>query len=174
MSARRLWILGLAAAVCVALILGVALVFVLAPAHSGPQDKAPPSKPPEEIPETIAEAAQRCQEAGGKPDTAAVLRRDDLNGDGNNDLIVDFAKLKCDGADNPACNPDGCMLQLYFGTGDGWDQVFQDFVKTFKFSSSGATRTMHVNTSGIPCNKLVDQTCLYNYRLDKDAVTPIQ
>lgn len=171
MSSRRVWILGLVAAVCVALIIGVALTFGLSPARKGP----PPDKaPPEEVLETITEAAERCQDAGGKPDSSAVLRSDDINNDGNKDLIVDFAKLKCDGADNPACNPDGCMLQLYFGAGDGWDQVFQDFVKTFKFSSSGATRTMHVNTSGIPCNKPVDQTCLYNYRLDKDAVTPIQ
>jgi hypothetical protein len=174
LSPRHLWVLGLAAAVCVALILGAALTFGLTPARSGPPGEAGPSKPPEEIPETIAEAAQRCQAEGGKADTTAVLRKDDLNGDGNNDLIVDFAKLKCDGADNPACNPDGCMLQLYFASGDGWDQVFQDFVQSFKFSSSGGTRTMHVTTSGIPCNKPVDQICLYNYRLDKDAVTPIE
>jgi len=171
LSSHRVWVLGLAAAACVALILGAALTFGLSPAHNTPP---PDTAPPDEVREIIAEAAERCQAEGGKPDTTAVLRKDDLNGDGNNDLIVDFAKLKCDGADNPACNLDGCMLQLYFSTGDGWDQVFQDFVQSFKFSSSGSTRTMHVTTSGIPCNKPVDQTCLYNYRLDKDALTPLE
>ncbi len=171
MSSHRVWVLGICAALCVALIVGFAVTFGLMPARSAPPVE---KTTPEAIPGTIDEAAQICRTAGGKPDTTAVLRSDDINGDGNSDLIVDFAKLKCDGAANPACNPDGCMLELYFGAGDGWDLVFQDFVKSFKFSSSGDTRTMHVTTSGIPCNKPTDQTCLYNYRLDKDAVTPVQ
>jgi hypothetical protein len=171
LSSHRVWVLGLCAALCVALIAGFAIVFGLAPARSDP----PVEKTmPEAITGTIDEAAETCRSKGGKSDTAAVLRSDDVNGDGDNDWIVDFAKLKCDGADNPACNPDGCMLELYFGAGDGWDLVFQDFVKSFKFSSSGDTRTMHVTTSGMPCNKPVEETCLYNYRLDKDAVTPVK
>jgi hypothetical protein len=181
LSSRRVWVLGLTAAACLGLILGFAAIFGLVPARSeappddGIAEKGPAGKgPPEEIAEIIAEAAERCRAAGGKPDSAAVLRGDDLNGDGRNDWIVDFAKLKCAGASNPACNPDGCLLQLYFWAGDGWAQVFQDFVKSFKFSSSGDTRIMHVVTSGMPCNKPADQTCLYNYRLDKDAVTPVQ
>jgi hypothetical protein len=129
--------------------------------------------PPEAIAEVIAEAAKTCRAAGGTPDTAAVLHGDDLNGDGGNDWLVDFAKLKCEGADNPGCNPNGCMLQLYFWNGDDWDLVFEDFAKSYKFSKSGNANVMHVTTSGIPCNKPADQTCSYNYRLDKDAVVPV-
>jgi hypothetical protein len=130
--------------------------------------------PPEPVAETIAEAAEICRAAGGKPDTAAILSGEDLNGDGDNDWIADFARLKCDGASNPACNPNGCMLQLYFGIGEGWDLVFEDFAKSYKFSSSGTTHTMHVTTSGLPCNKPAEETCSYNYRLEKDAVRPAQ
>ena len=130
--------------------------------------------PPEEIAETIAEAADLCRANGGKPETAAVLRGDDLSGDGNPDWIADYSKLKCDKAPNPACNPNGCLLQLYYWDGDDWDKVFEDFVKNYKFSSSGTTRTMHVTTSGIPCNKPAEDRCSYNYRLDKDAVTPVR
>lgn len=146
--------------------LAAALVLGLGPAHA--------EAPPEEIAEIIAEAAQICRDVGGKPETAAVLRGDDLNGDGSADWIADFAKLKCDGADNPACNPSGCMLQLYYWSGDTWDLVFEDFVKGYKFSSSGGMRTMHVTTAGTPCNKAAEETCSYNYRLEKDALAPAQ
>jgi len=129
---------------------------------------------PEEIAEIIAEAAQICHASGGKPDTAPILRSDDLNGDGRSDWIADFAKFKCEGAANPACNPNGCTLQLYLRSGDDWDLVFEDFVKAYKFSTSGDTRTMHVTTSGVPCNKPAEETCQYNYRLEKDAVRPVQ
>lgn len=131
-------------------------------------------EPPEEIAETIAEAAQLCREQGGKPDTVSILREDDLNGEGNGDWIADYAKFKCNGAENPACNPNGCLLQLYYWNGEGWDKVFEDFVKAYKFSTSGDTRTMHVTTSGIPCNKPAEENCTYNYRLEKDAVRPVQ
>lgn len=130
--------------------------------------------PPEEIAETIAEAAQVCRDQGGTPDTAAILRGDDLNGDGGADWIADFAKLNCKGSENPACNPNGCLLKLYFWNGDGWDVVFEDFAKGYKFSSSGQTRTMHVTTAGTPCNKPAEEQCSYNYRLEKDAVRPVQ
>ncbi len=130
---------------------------------------------PEDIAEIIAEAAQVCRTSGGKAETTAVLRSDDLNGDGRADWIADFSKLQCDGAPNPACNNAGCTLQLYYWDGDaGWDLVFEDFVKSYKFSSSGETRTMHVTTSGIPCNKPIEETCTYIYRLEKDAVVPVQ
>jgi len=129
---------------------------------------------PEEIAETIAEAAEVCRSQGGSPETAAVLRGDDLNGDGSPDWIADFSKLDCKKASNPACNPNGCLLQLYYWMGDDWDKVFEDFVKTYKFSSSGTKRTMHVTTSGVPCNKPETDRCTYNYRLDEDAITPVR
>ena len=139
---------------------------MLVPAHA--------EDTPEDIAEIIAEAAQVCRKAGGNPVTAPILRGDDLNGDGHNDWIADFAKFKCTGAENPTCNPHGCTLQIYLGYGDGWELVFEDFVKAYKFSLSGDTRTMHVTTSGIPCNKEASQTGQYNYRIEKDAVRPVQ
>ena len=128
---------------------------------------------PEEIAEIIGEAAQVCRSKGGTPDSAPVLRSEDLNGDGRSDWIADFSRFKCEGAENPACNPNGCTLQLYLWTGEDWDLVFEDFVRAYKFSTSGTTRTMHVTNSGIPCNKPAEQTCLYNYRIGKDALTPV-
>lgn len=154
-------------------------IFVIAGALSvttvsGALPAADAEPAPEEIAETIAEAAQVCRSQGGTPQTSAVLRSDDLNGDGRPDWIADFSKLACKKAANPACNPNGCLLQLYYWMGDDWDKVFEDFVKSYKFSSSGKKRTMHVSTSGVPCNKPAEQRCTYNYRLDEDAVTPVR
>ncbi|MGH6735146.1 MAG: hypothetical protein ACRECX_03590 [Methyloceanibacter sp.] len=160
MTPLRIPLSGISVVVCAA-------IAGLAPAHG--------EEPSEDIAETIAEAAQICRAVGGKPDTAAVLRGEDLNGDSHSDFTADFAKLNCDGAANPLCNENGCTLHLYFSDGEGsWDLVFEDFVKSYKFSSSGAARTMHVTTSGVPCNKPADETCAYNYRLDKDAVVPVR
>ena len=152
----------LAAALCAA----VAAVSAHAPARA--------EDAPEEMAETIAEAAETCRKSGGTPETAAILRSDDLNGDGRPDFIADYSKLGCKGGSNPACSENGCLLQLYYWSGDDWDKVFEDFVKGYKFSTSGKARIMHVTTSNIPCNKPAGQTCTYNYRLDKEALAPVR
>jgi hypothetical protein len=141
----------------------------------GPSPLHAADSPPQDLADTVAQAAQVCRSLGGKPDTKAILSTNDLNGDGHADWIADFAKFKCNSAPNPMCNPDGCTLQLYFWAGEGdWDLVFEDFVESYKFSSSGGTHIMHVITSGLPCNKPASATCHYNYRLDQDAVVPVQ
>lgn len=164
---------GILAIVFVAAIF-VAAIFVAVMAASAALSPGRAEAPPDEIAETIAEAAKICRSQGGVPDTAAVLRGDDLNGDDSPDWIADYSKLVCKQAPNPACNPNGCLLQLYYWMGDDWDKVFEDFVIGYRFSKSGTSRTMHVTTSGIPCNKPAEDRCAYNYRLDKDALTPVR
>jgi hypothetical protein len=131
--------------------------------------------PPDNVAAAVAEAEQACKQLTGMPNTEAVLTVEDLNGDGGEDWIVDFAKMKCDGGSNPLCGGGGCTLQIYFWDGDvAWDVVFEDIVKAYKFSKSGGKRLMHVTTPGTPCNKPVEQTCTYTYRLEKDAVVPVE
>jgi hypothetical protein len=32
---------------------------------------------------------------------------------------------------------------------------------------------LYVTTPGTPCNKPVDESCQYEYRLEKDAIVPV-
>ena len=133
------------------------------------------AEPPDNVAEAIAEAAQVCRHMNGIPNTDAILTVEDLNGDGGEDWIADYAKLKCEGGDNPLCSSFGCTLQLYFWDGAAsWDVLFEDFVKSYKFGKSKGKRMLYVTTSGLPCNKPIAETCEYTYRLEKDAVVPVQ
>lgn len=129
---------------------------------------------PDEMAETVAEAADRCRKEDGTPDVANVLQSDDLNGDGRPDWVADYSKLVCKNGSNPACSESGCLLQLYYWSGDDWDKVFEDFVKSYKFSTSGKTRLMHVTTYGVPCNRPEEETCNYTYRLEEEALAPVR
>jgi hypothetical protein len=63
---------------------------------------APSSKaavPPENVAKQVEEAAQSCRDMGGKPGTEAMLTVSDINGDGIEDWVVDYAKLQCAGMD---------------------------------------------------------------------------
>jgi hypothetical protein len=133
------------------------------------------AEPPDNIAEAIAEAARACKDMDGTPNTDAVLKTEDLNGDGGEDWIADYAKMKCEGGINPLCSDAGCTIQIYFWDGEAsWDVVFEDFVRSYKFGKSGGKRMLNVTTSGLPCNKPVTETCKYNYRLEKDAVVPVE
>jgi hypothetical protein len=52
---------------------------------------------PENVANMVEQAAKSCRQMGGKPDTEAILAVNDLNGDGVEDWVVDYGKLKCDG-----------------------------------------------------------------------------
>jgi hypothetical protein len=133
------------------------------------------AEPPDNVAAAVAEAAQACKDANGTPNTDAILSVDDLNGDGGEDWIADYGKLKCVGGINPLCGNGGCTIQIYFWDGGtSWDVVFEDLVKSYKFGKSGGKRMLYVTTSGDPCNKPTAQTCKYTYRLEKDAVVPVQ
>jgi hypothetical protein len=131
--------------------------------------------PPDNIAEALGDAAQACRNMNGIPNTDAILKAEDLNGDGGEDWIADYSKFKCEGGVNPLCGEEGCTLQLYFWDGDmAWDVLFEDVVKSYKFGKSGGKPMLYVTTSGLPCNKPVTDTCQYTYRLEKDSVVPVK
>lgn len=130
---------------------------------------------PDNVAAAVADAVQACKDVDGKPNADAVLSVQDLNGDGGEDWIADYNKLKCEGTSNPLCSNGGCTLQIYFWDGEtAWDMVFEDLVKSYKFGKAGGKPMMYVTTSGDACNKPTNETCKYTYRLEKDAVVPLQ
>jgi hypothetical protein len=133
------------------------------------------AEPPDNIAEVVKEAEMACRHMRGIPDSKALLSMEELNGDGGEDWIVDFAKLECKGGINPLCGSGGCTLQLYFWDGEAsWDLVFEDLVKSYKFDKAGGKPMLNVITPGTPCNKPVEESCEYKYRLEKEAVVPVE
>jgi hypothetical protein len=133
------------------------------------------AEPPDNIAEVVKEAEMACRHMRGIPNSEALLSMQELNGDGGEDWIVDFAKLECKGGINPLCGGGGCTLQIYFWDGEAsWDLVFEDLVKSYKFGKTDGKPVLHVTTPGTPCNKPVDESCQYNYRLEKETVVPVE
>ena len=85
------------------------LVFLAVAACVG-SNPAAAAEPPDNVAAAVAEAAQACKDANGTPNTDAILHVDDLNGDGGEDWIADYAKLKCEGGINPLCGTAGLSL----------------------------------------------------------------
>ena len=59
-----------------------------------------------------------------------MLSVEDVNGDGGEDWIVDYAKLKCEGGINRMCSADGCTLQIFLWDGaTAWTVAFEETVQ---------------------------------------------
>ena len=133
------------------------------------------AEPPDNVTAALAEAAQACKGLGGKRNTDAVLRVEDLNGDGGEDWIVDYAKLKCEGAVDPLCDSDGCTLQIFLWDGaTAWNLAYEETVRSFKLTKNGGKRVLKVKLAGSACDRPSAQSCTHIYRLEPTAIVPAE
>jgi hypothetical protein len=131
------------------------------------------AEPPDNVLAAVAEAEQQCKTMDGTPNAEAVLSVDDVNGDGGEDWIVDYAKLKCDGSINPLCGSGGCAMQIYLWDGaTAWNLAFDEIVQRYKFGKDRGKPVLHVTFAGAACDKPNVQSCIVIYRLEKSAIVP--
>jgi hypothetical protein len=126
---------------------------------------------PDNVEREVAGAVQACKDLEGTPNADAVLTVKDVNGDGGEDWIADYAKLKCGGGINQMCDDEGCVLQIFLWNGAAaWNLAFDDPVKSYKFVKRGGKRLLMVTRTGPACNKPSSATCRLTYRLYEDSI----
>ena len=122
----------------------------------------------------VRKAEQQCREMDGRPHKGPnFLRVQDLNGDGGEDWVLDFAKMDCAGAPHPFCGSGGCSLQIYFWAGGGrWSLVLDELVQAYRFTGSGTARRLRVKLGGSACGRVNAASCDRTYRLERARVVP--
>lgn len=128
---------------------------------------------PDNVAAQARDAAKICRDMGGTPNSEAMLKVDDLNGDGCEDWIVDYKKLRCGGKPNPFCGSGGCALQIYLcAKGPTWTKAFDETVQTYRFSKTHGHRSLEVKFGGSACGKTNYQSCPKTYRFERGGVFP--
>ena len=126
---------------------------------------------PDNVEAEIAEAVQSCKDSGGTPNADAVLSVNDVNGDGGEDWVVDYAKLSCKGGINEMCDDDGCTLRIYLWNGAAaWNLAFDETVKSYEFAKHGRKHILQVVMAGSACDKPSSETCHLTFRLNKNSI----
>ncbi|MGB6348383.1 MAG: hypothetical protein WBF40_13625 [Methyloceanibacter sp.] len=126
---------------------------------------------PDNVAAEIAYATQSCKDLEGTPNADAVLSFDDVNEDGGEDWIADYAKLDCEGGINPMCGADGCDLQIFLWNGaTAWPLAFEETVKRYRFVRRGGKPALQVVMAGSACDRPSSETCRLTYTLDQDAI----
>jgi hypothetical protein len=131
------------------------------------------AEPPDNVVAAVADVERECRDMDGKPDSDAVLSVKDVNGDGGEDWVADYAKLKCEGGINPMCGADGCALQIYLWNGStAWTLAFDEMVQRYQFTKTAGKPALKVTLAGAACDKPGARSCTVTYRLGRNAVAP--
>jgi hypothetical protein len=97
--------------------------------------------------------AAECTGAGGKALTADAVKRADLNGDGNEDYVLDVGSINCDGAAGIYGDREKSVM-VYVGDGAGGAKnAFSDWTYGAKIEGTGPAARLWLTVSGDKCGK---------------------
>jgi hypothetical protein len=123
---------------------------------------------PDVVRKAVDEAAKECRESGGKPGTEAMATVADLDGNGGEDWVLDYAKMQCDGTPPPFCGSAGCTLQIFlWQRGPEWKLVFDENVQAWSRAKVRGKPGIKLSLHGSACNRVGSKSCNKFMVLDK-------
>lgn len=69
----------------------------------------------------------------------------DFDGDGHEDVVLDYGKALCGGAPEPYCTSQGCLLKAWRHEKGNWRKVFEGRVKSWSVGEAGGRRALLVD-----------------------------
>jgi hypothetical protein len=131
---------------------------------------------PDAVRKVIQEAERQCRSDGGRPHQGPKFARvEDLNRDGGEDWILDYAHFECRGAipPLPLCGSGGCTLTIFLWSGGStWKRAFDDLVQAHQFVRVNGRRVLQADFAGAVCGKANVETCRKLYRFQGSDLVP--
>jgi hypothetical protein len=128
-------------------LLGLSLVCCVARARA--EDPALPAP----VASALAELAKACSDAGGKPSTAAAVRRTDLNRDSRADFVLDVGSIQCKGAGGIFGERDK-PVQVFLDDGAGGAELaYSGSAHAVKLEGEGPAARVWLTLTGEGCGK---------------------
>ena len=103
------------------------------------------------------------------------LTRHNVDGDGRDDVVVDYESLVCDGSRMMFCGSAGCSMTVYLqGEDGGYSKVADFFGYGFEFDQPNATPpTFIVAIHGNECARSGIETCRMRYKLEDGTAVEV-
>jgi hypothetical protein len=114
---------------------------------------ASPPQTPTAVAAALKDVASLCTEVGGKAVIDHAVKRADLNSDGNEDYVLDFGSVICDGAAGVYGDREKGVT-VYVGDGKGAaKQAFSDMVYGMNIEGTGPAAKLWLTVSAEACGK---------------------
>ena len=139
------------------LALAALLIAAAAPARAAEQ--------PEVVAQAIDDARKQCLGDRGKPGASnGMVTVTDLNGDGREDWILDYARFDCKGPAPLFCGSAGCLLQIFMWQGGSdWKVVYDNNVRSWARLAIDGKPGVKFSLHGSECNKTGADKCEKTY-----------
>jgi hypothetical protein len=123
------------------------------------------AEPPAVVADAIEDARKQCLGDRGKPGpNNGMVSVADLDGDGREDWILDYAKFDCKGQAPLFCGSGGCLLQIFmWQRADEWKVVYDNNVRTWTRLQIDGKPGIRFSLHGSECNKAGAEKCEKTY-----------
>lgn len=110
----------------------------------------------------LGEVVEACAELGG---TVAMEpgfeRREDLDGDGREDVVIDYAAAACSKSATLNCGSGGCTVGFFLARDEGYTRMFADVIRGYEVFPGGfLALDLHGTACGLygfeACRKVFD------------------
>jgi hypothetical protein len=103
----------------------------------------------------------------------AFLRRQDINGDGRIDFILDYGEARCGDATTYYCGTGGCLTQVFASRDDGtYVQVLDENVRRLRFARVKGRPAMLLDLHGSACGRAGAAPCAATLFWNGSAFSP--
>lgn len=102
--------------------------------------------------------AKECPSHDARFEKGFVTRMD-VNGDGQEDYILDYGKFLCGGSYSTFCGSAGCSTTVFASTANGYNKVFDDNVRGIQFKMVRGRYAMVLGMHGSTCNRAGSALC---------------
>jgi hypothetical protein len=112
----------------------------------------------------IVQAEIQDSKKSCEPDRATLLAgfvtAKDINGDGRDDYILDYAKFQCGDSASFFCGSAGCLTQVFASLpGGAYAKVLDENVRRIRFAPVKGRPAMLLDLHGTACNKTGAAPC---------------
>lgn len=115
------------------------------------------------------ELARECREIGGEIEVLdSFLRREDLDNDGREDLVIEYGSAPCSAALSLHCGSGGCVTDVYLARDEGYMRAWSDVLRGV--SDEPGEPTMALSVHGSACDAAGVVSCVL--RVDLSGETP--
>ena len=115
----------------------------------------------------LEEVVAACDDLGGIVTLEPGFeRREDLDGDGREDLVIDYAAAACSESATLNCGTGGCTVGFYLARDDGFTRMFADVVRGYEVVPGGF---LALDLNGSDCGLYGFEACRKVFDIAGDA-----
>ncbi|PIE08030.1 MAG: hypothetical protein CSA74_04175 [Rhodobacterales bacterium] len=115
----------------------------------------------------LEEISRDCRDLGGTVTVEPGFeRREDLDGDGREDVVIDYAAAVCSASATLNCTSGGCKVGFFLARGEGYKRFFAEVIRGYEVFSGGF---LALDMDGAACGLYGFEACRKVFDIAGDA-----